>query len=91
MDRQKLNVGLPTGRTILTAHMFNLEPTQRLVCQLYGEEKEDIVPILCHWPIPACKIYRTLGRVFLKPKDLENMRVNGLKSLVAKTRVGKIS
>jgi hypothetical protein len=30
------------------------------------------------------------GSVFLKPKDLENMRVNGIISLVASTRLGII-
>jgi len=31
--------------------------------------------------------YRTLGRMFVTPKDLGNTRVNSLKSLVANTRL----
>jgi len=38
----------------------------------------------------ACKIHRNLGCVFLIPKDLENMRVNGLISLLANTSLGVI-
>jgi len=33
---------------------------------------------------------QNLGFMFLKPKDLENMRVNGLISVVANTRLGII-
>ena len=50
--------------------------------------KEDSVHIVCHCAALACKIYRNLGRVFLTPKGLENMRVNGLINLVANTRLG---
>jgi len=46
--------------------------------------KNDYLRIVCHDPTMACKIY-SLGRRFLKPKDLENTRVNGLISLVAIT------
>ena len=40
------------------------------------DERGDRVHIICHCPTPACKRYRTLGPIFLKPKDLENVRVN---------------
>ena len=40
--------------------------------------------------ILGCKRYRTLGLMFLKPKDLENMKTNVLISLKANTRLGII-
>jgi hypothetical protein len=52
-------------------------------------KKEDNVTTACHCLELACKRYRTLGHMFLKHKDLENMRVNGLMSLIANTRLGK--
>ena len=36
---------------------------------------------MCHCPALACKRYKTLAHMFLKPEDLENMRVNVLVSL----------
>jgi hypothetical protein len=82
----KVAVGLLTGHTTLTAHMFNLGHTQRQDCRLCGDGKEDSVHIVYHCLIQACKRYKTLGRVFLKPKDLESMRV----SLVANIRLGVV-
>jgi len=35
--------------------------------------------------------YRTLCRMFLKPKDLENVRMNGLRSFVANTKLGIVT
>jgi len=46
---------------------------------------------ICHCLALACKRYRTLGHMCLKPKDLENMRVNGLISLVVNTGFGIIT
>jgi len=42
---------------------------------------------VCHCPVLACKGYETVCCMFFKPKNLENMRVNSLISLVAKTRL----
>jgi len=53
--------------------------------------KEKIsVHTVCQCVALQCKRYRTLGCVFLIPKDLENMRVNSLISLLANTRLGII-
>jgi hypothetical protein len=54
-------------------------------------EKEDSVHIVCDCPVLACKRYRILGCMFLKPEDLENMRVSSLLSLVANTGLGLVS
>jgi hypothetical protein len=51
---------------------------------------EKDVYIVYHCAALARKRYRTLGCMFLIPKDLENMRVNVLISLVANTRLGII-
>jgi hypothetical protein len=42
-------------------------------------------------PVLACKRYRILGCMFLKPEDLENVKVSSLLSLVANTGLGLIS
>ena len=54
-------------------------------------EKEDSEHNVCHCPALPCKRYKTLGCMCLNPKDLENVRVNGLRSLVANTRLGTVS
>jgi hypothetical protein len=94
MSRQKLRVvvGLVTGHTTL-AHMFKLGLTQRQDCRLCRDRIESSVRVhmyvtVHHW---HPKRYRTLGCKFWKPKDLENMRVYGLLSLVAHTRLGVIT
>jgi hypothetical protein len=46
---------------------------------------------VCECPVLACKIYRISGCMFLKPEDLENVRVSSLLSLVANTGLGLIS
>jgi hypothetical protein len=56
-----------------------------------GYEKEGSVHIVCDCPVLACKIYRILGCMFLKPEDLENVRVSSLLSLVANTGLGLVS
>ena len=48
--------------------------------------KEDSVHTVCL--ALASKRYRTLGCCVLEAKDLENVRVNGLISLIANTRLG---
>jgi hypothetical protein len=52
------------------------------------DEKEDSVHIVGYCPVLACKRYRILGRMFLKPKNLENLRVNVLMSLLDNTSFG---
>jgi hypothetical protein len=68
--------------------MFKLGHTQRQDCRLCRDEKEDGLHIVGHCPARACKRYRDLGRMSLKPKELGNLRVNGLISLVGNTGFG---
>ena len=63
----KVAVGLLTGHTQLYV-CFNSESHSDCV----GTK----VKMVCHCPELACKRFRNLGRMFLKPKDLENLRVN---------------
>jgi hypothetical protein len=84
----KVAVGVLTGHTTLRAHMFKIGLAWRQDCRLCRDEKEASVHIVCHCQAQECKRYRTLGRMFLMSKDLKNMRVNGLISLVANTRLG---
>jgi hypothetical protein len=46
---------------------------------------------MCDCPVLACKRYRILGCMFLKPENLENVRVSSLLSLVANTGLGLVS
>ena len=90
VSRQKLKmaVGLLTGHTTPRAHMFKIGLAQWQDCQLCKDEKEDSVHIVWHCPAEVRRRYRTLGCMFLISKDLKNMRVNGLISLVANTGLG---
>jgi hypothetical protein len=45
---------------------------------------------MCDCPILACKRYRIWGCMFLKPEDLENVKVSSLSSLVASTGLGLV-
>jgi hypothetical protein len=54
------------------------------------QKTKGIVCIVCHCLVLACKRYRTMGHMFLKPKDPENLRVNSLISLVASLRLGML-
>jgi predicted Zn-ribbon and HTH transcriptional regulator len=80
MNRSRLRtaVGLLTSHTSLRAHLYKLGHTERQECRLCGYEKEDSVHIVCDCPVVACKRYRILGCMFLKPEDLENVRVSSL-------------
>ena len=80
-------MGLLTGHTTLRAHAVQLGLTQWQDCRLRRDEKKYSEHLVSHCPALACKIYRTLGRIFLKPKDLYNMRGKGLISLAANTRL----
>ena len=46
---------------------------------------------VCQCPVLACKRYRNWGCMFLKPEDLEKVRVGSLLSLVANTGLGLVS
>ena len=89
--RLRAAVGLLTGHISLRAHLHKLGHTERQECRLCGYEKEDSVHTVCDCPVLACKRDRILGCVFLKPEDLENVRVNSLLSLVANTGLGLVS
>jgi predicted Zn-ribbon and HTH transcriptional regulator len=93
MNRSRLRVavGLLTGHTKLKAHLHKLGYTEGQECRLCGYEKEDSVHTVCDCPVLACKRYRIFGCMFLKPEDLQNMRVSSLLSLVANTGLGLIS
>jgi len=82
MSRPKLTVavGLLTGHTTLRACMFKVRVTLQQTCWQCGDKK-DCEHIVCHCPALVCKRYKTLDHMFLKPEDLENMRVNVLVSL----------
>ena len=89
--RLRAAVGLLTGNTMLRAHLYKLGQTERQECRLCAHDKEDSVHIVCECPVLACKRYRILGCMFLKPEDLENVRVSSLLSLVANTGLGLVS
>jgi predicted Zn-ribbon and HTH transcriptional regulator len=89
--RLRAAVGLLTGHTRLRAHLHKLGHTEGQECRLCGYEKEDSVHIVCDCPVFACKRYRILGCMFLKPEDLKNVRVSSLLSLVTNTGLGLIS
>jgi hypothetical protein len=84
-------LGLLTGHTTLRAHLYKLGHTEQQECQLCGYDIEDSVHIVCDCLVLACKTYRIWGNMFLKPEDLENVRVSSLLSLVANTGLGLVS
>jgi predicted Zn-ribbon and HTH transcriptional regulator len=90
-SRLRIAVGLLTGHTKLRAHLYKLGYTEGQECRLCGYEKEDSIHIVCDCPVLACKGYRILGYMFLKPEDLKKERVSSLLSLVANTGLGLIS
>jgi hypothetical protein len=90
-SRLKIAVGLLPGHTNLRAHLYKLGYTKGQECLLCGYEKEDSVHIVCDCPVLACKRYRILGYMFLKPEDLKNVKVSSLFSLVANIGLGLIS
>jgi hypothetical protein len=79
--RLRAAVGLLTGHTSLRAHLHKLDK----------HDKEDSVHTVCDCPVLACKRYRIWGCMFLKPEDLEKMRVSSLLSLVANTGLDLVS
>lgn len=78
-------MGQLIGHTTLIALMIKLGPTQRQDSRLCGDEKVDIVHIVCHRLALACKGCRTLGLMFLTPKNLENMRKPKLQFTIKRT------
>jgi hypothetical protein len=90
-SRLRVAVGLLTGYTKLRAHLYKLGYTEGQECRLCGYEKEDSVHIVCDCPVLAWNRCRILGYMFLKPEDLENVRVSSLLSLVANTGLGLVS
>jgi hypothetical protein len=89
--RLRAAVGLLAGHKSLRAHSYKLGHTEQQECQLCGYEKEDSVHTVCDCPVLACKRYRIWGSVFLKPEDLEKVRVRSLLRLVANTGLGLVS
>jgi hypothetical protein len=68
-SKLKVVVELLTVHTTLNAHMFKLRLTEWQDCQLFGDENEDSEHMVNHCLALACKGYRTLGCMFLKPMD----------------------
>jgi hypothetical protein len=89
--RLRVAVGLLTGHTSLRAHLYKLGQTERQECRMCRYDKEDSVHIVCDCPVLACKRYRIYGCMFLKPEDLENVRVSSVLSLVANTGLSLVS
>jgi len=91
MSRWKLKVveGLLRGHTNLRTHIFKPVLTQRQDCQLWGPNKK--VAYCVSWSGTGTHKIQNLGSYVPEAQeDLEHMRVNGLISLVANTRLGII-
>ncbi|XP_011686394.1 PREDICTED: uncharacterized protein LOC105449095 [Wasmannia auropunctata] len=86
--KARVGVGLLTGHVALRGHLYNLRITTQKECRLCGEESEDHIHILCHCPALVCKRYRSWGDMFVKPKDLEDKKVNSLIRLATDARPG---
>jgi hypothetical protein len=89
--RLRAAVGLLTGHTSLTAHLYKLGHKERQECRLCGYDKEDTVHAVCDCTVVACKRYMIWGSMFLKSKDMEKVRVRSLLSLVANAVLGLVS
>jgi hypothetical protein len=87
MSRLRLRaaVGLLISHTSLTAHLNKLGRTEWL------QGYDDNIHSVCDCPVLACKRYRNWGSMFLKPEDLENVRMSSLLSLVANKGLGLVS
>ncbi|XP_011687449.1 PREDICTED: uncharacterized protein LOC105449763 [Wasmannia auropunctata] len=86
--KARVGVGLLTGHVALRGHLYNLGITTQKKCRLCGEESEDSIHILCHCPALVCKRYRSWGNIFVKPKDLEDKKVNSFIRLATDARLG---
>ena len=80
----------PIIHTVAIYLYIKLGLAHRQDCRMCGNKKEDSVRTVCLYLALTCYRYRSLGPTFLTPKDLENIRVNGLTSLVANTCLGLI-
>jgi hypothetical protein len=60
-------------------------------CLLCRYDKKDSVHIVCDCPALPCERYRIWSNMFLKPKNLEKVRVSSLLNLMANTRLGLVS
>jgi len=84
----KVAVGLLTGHTTLRAHMFRHGlHNGRTANYAYMEKKMVCILYVWHW---HAKDTEPRVVMFFKPKDLENVRVNSLTSLIANTRLGTV-
>ena len=92
MCKQKLQVAveLLTGHKTLDHLCLNSNSHSDRTANRAETKEKILYNIVYQYLVLACKRYRTLECVFLKPKDLENMKVNGLISLVANPRIGSI-
>ena len=88
--RPRAAVGLLTGHTSQRADLYKLGHTERQECLLCGYDKEDSGHV-CHCLVLACERYKIWGSMFVKPEDLEKVRVGSLLSLVANTGIGLVS
>jgi hypothetical protein len=89
--RIKAAVGLLTSHTSLRAHLYKLGHTEWQEYRLCGYDNEDIVHTVCDCHALACKRYRIWGSMFLKPEDMDKVRMTSLLSLVANTGLGIVS
>jgi hypothetical protein len=75
-------VGLLRSHTDLKkTHIFNHGLTERHSYRQCWVAFENTVHIVCHCPALICKGYSFWGDMFLRLKDLENVRVSSLISL----------
>jgi hypothetical protein len=81
-------------RVTESGHLYrNADPwvTEWQKCRLCGYDKEDSIHIVCDCFVLACKRYRIWDSMFLKPEDLEKVRVSSLLSLAANTGLDLVS
>jgi hypothetical protein len=64
--------------------------TEQQECPLCRYNKEDSVHNSYHCPVLDCERYRIWGSMFLKPEDLDKVRVDSLLSIVANTGLGLV-
>ena len=86
----KLILRAAVGHTTLRVLPYKTGQTERQECRLCGYDKADSVHIVCDCRVLACKRYGRWGSMFLKPEDLEKVRVGSLLSVVANTGLGLV-
>jgi hypothetical protein len=70
---------------------FNIKWLDTFQTDLIDTIKKTSVRMVCHCPVLPCKRYNIWGSIFLRPEDLEKVRVGSLLSLVASTWLGLVS